>query len=45
MNKSLSLKIDSNMNIRNQNNEIIVPIELKLKNILKVIDKAITPKC
>ena len=33
------------MNIRNQNNKIIVPNELKLKNILKVIDKAITPKC
>jgi hypothetical protein len=45
MNKSLGLKIDSNLNIRNQNNKIIVPKELKLKNIQKVIDKAITPKC
>ena len=33
------------MNIRNQNNKIIVPKELKLQNIQKVIDKAITPKC
>ena len=33
------------MNIRNQNNKIIVPKQLKLKNIQKVIDKAITPKC
>jgi hypothetical protein len=33
------------LNIRNQNNKIIVPKELKLKNIKKVIDKAITPKC
>jgi hypothetical protein len=32
------------LNIRNQNNKIIVPKELKLKNIQKVIDKAITPK-
>ena len=45
MNKSLGLKIDSNLNIRNQNNKMIVPKELKLKNIQKVIDKAITPKC
>jgi hypothetical protein len=45
MNKSLVLKIDSNLNIRNQNNKMIVPRELKLKNIQKVIDKAITPKC
>ena len=44
MNKSLGLKIDSNLNIRNQNNKMIVPKELKLKNIQKVIDKAITPK-
>ena len=33
------------MNIRNQNNNIIVPKELKLKNNQKVIDKAITPNC
>jgi hypothetical protein len=33
------------LNIRNQNNKIIVPKELKLQNIQKVIDKAITPKC
>jgi hypothetical protein len=41
MNKSLGLKIDSNLNIRNQNNKMIVPKKLKLKNIRKVIDKAI----
>jgi hypothetical protein len=45
MNKSLGLKIDSNLNIRNQNNKMIVPKELKRKNIQKVINKAITPKC
>ena len=45
MNKPLGLKIDSNLNIRNQNNQMIVPKELKLKNNQKVIDKAITPKC
>ena len=45
MNKSLVLKIDSNLNIRNQNNKMIVPKELKLKNIQKVINKTITPKC
>ena len=45
MNKSLVLKIDSNLNIRNHNNKMIVPKELKLKNIQKVINKAITPKC
>ena len=28
MNKSLGLKIDSNLNIRNQNNKMIVPKEL-----------------
>jgi len=39
MNKSLGLQIDSNLNIRNQNNKIIIPKELKLKNIQKVIDK------
>ena len=44
MNKSLGLKLDSNLNIGNQNNKIIVPKELKL-NIQKVIDKAFTPKC
>ena len=32
-------------NIRNHNNKIIVPIELKLKNIPKVICKPITPQC
>jgi late competence protein required for DNA uptake (superfamily II DNA/RNA helicase) len=36
---------DSNLNIRNHNNKIIVPKELKLKNIQKVIRKSITPKC
>ena len=45
MNKSEGLIIDSNLNIRNQNNKIIVPKELKLKNIQKVIDKAIISKC
>ena len=35
--KSLGLKIDSNLNIRNRNNKIIVPKELKQKNIQKVI--------
>ena len=35
MNKSLGLKIDSNLNIRNHNNKIIVPKELKLKNIYR----------
>ena len=45
MNKSLGLQIDSNLNIRNQNNKMIVPKELKRKNIQKVINKAITPKC
>jgi len=35
--KSLGLKIDSNFNIRNHDNKIIVPKELKLKNIQKVI--------
>jgi hypothetical protein len=34
MNKSLGLKIDSNLNIRNQNNKMIVPKELKLKCVL-----------
>ena len=43
--KSLGLKIDSNLNIRNHNNKIIVPKELKLKNIQKEIRKPITPKC
>ena len=45
MNKSSSLKLDSNLNIGNQNNKIIVPKELKLKNIHKIMDKAFTPKC
>jgi late competence protein required for DNA uptake (superfamily II DNA/RNA helicase) len=43
--KSSGLKIDSNLNIRNHNNKIIVPKELKLKNIQKEIRKPITPKC
>ena len=43
--KSLGLKIDSYLNIRNHNNKIIVPKELKLKNIQKEIRKPITPKC
>jgi hypothetical protein len=38
MNKSYGLIIDRNLNIRNQNNKIIVPKELKLKNIQKVIE-------
>jgi hypothetical protein len=33
MNKSLGLKIDSNLNIRNQNNKMIVPKEQKQKNM------------
>jgi late competence protein required for DNA uptake (superfamily II DNA/RNA helicase) len=45
MEKSLSLKIESNLNIRNHNNKIIVPKELKLKNIQKEIRNPITPKC
>jgi hypothetical protein len=44
-NASLGLKTDSNLNIKNQNNKIIVPKELKLKNSKKVIHKQITPKC
>jgi hypothetical protein len=44
----LALHLDSflewNLNIRNQNNEIIVPKELKLKNSKKVIHKQITSK-
>jgi hypothetical protein len=39
---SLCLKTDSNLNIGNQNNEIIVPKQLKLKNSKKVIHKQIT---
>jgi hypothetical protein len=39
------LKIDSNLNIWNHNNKIIVPKEPKLKNIQKEIRKPITPKC
>jgi hypothetical protein len=42
---SLCLKTDSNLNIRYQNNKIIVPKELKLKNSKKVIHKQITSKC
>ena len=42
---SLGLKTDSNLNIRHQNNKIIVSKELKLKNSKKVIPKQITPKC
>ena len=45
MEKSLSLKIDSNLNIRNHNNKTIVPKELKLKNIQNVMRKPIRPKC
>ena len=41
---SLCLKTDSNLNIRNQNNKIIVPKELKLKYNKKVIHKQITSK-
>ena len=33
------------MNIRNHNNKIIVPKELKLKNLQKEIRNPITPKC
>jgi hypothetical protein len=43
--KSLGLKIDNNLNIRNHNNKTIVPKELKMKNIQKEIHKPITPKC
>ena len=39
------LEIDSNLNIWNQNNKIIVRKELKLKNSQTVIHKSITPKC
>jgi hypothetical protein len=45
MNKSFGFRLNSNLNIGNKNNKIIVPKELKLKNIKKVIDKAFTPKC
>ena len=45
MNKSSGLKLDSNLNIENQNNKIIVPKELKLRYIKKVMDKAFTSKC
>jgi hypothetical protein len=38
--KSLGLKIDSNLNIRNHNNKIIVPKELKL-NFSKTIEKKV----
>ena len=45
MNKSFGFRLHSNLNIGNQDNKIIAPKELKLKNIQKVIDKAFTPKC
>jgi hypothetical protein len=45
MEKSLSLKIESNLNIRNHNNKTIVPKEFKLKNIQNIIRKPIRPKC
>jgi hypothetical protein len=32
MKKALGLKIDTNLNIRNHNNKIIVPKDLKLNN-------------
>jgi hypothetical protein len=43
--KKIDQKINSNLNIGNQNNKIIVPKELKLKNSQTVIHKSITPKC
>jgi hypothetical protein len=43
--KNKSLEKDSNLNIWNQNNKIIVRKELKLKNSQTVIHKSITPKC
>ena len=45
MNKSFCLKTDSDMNIRDHNDKIIVPKELNLKNIQKIIRIPITPKC
>ena len=45
MKQSFGLKPDCDLNIRNHNNKIIVPKELKLKNIKKVIGKSITSKC
>jgi len=39
------LKTDSNLNISNYNNKIIISNEFKLKNIQKAIRKPITPKC
>jgi hypothetical protein len=45
MEKSLSLKIESNLNIRNHNNKTIVPKEFKFKNIQNIIRKPIRPKC
>ena len=45
MKQSFGLKPDCDLNIRYHNNKIIVPIELKLKNIKKVIGKSITSKC
>ena len=45
MNKSSGLKLDSNLNIENQNNKIFVPKELNLKYIQKAMYKAFIPKC
>ena len=45
MKKKREKKINRNLNIRNHNNKIIVPKELKLKNFQKVIGKPIMPKC
>ena len=45
MNKSSGLKLDSNLNIENQNNKIFAPKELKLKYIQKAMDKTFPPKC
>ena len=45
MHKIKSYGVDSNLNIRNHSNIIIVPKELKLKNIQREIRKPITPKC
>jgi hypothetical protein len=42
--QTFPLELDNNLNIRNHNNKIIVPKELKLKNIQKEIRKPITPK-
>jgi hypothetical protein len=45
MKKSFCLKTNSDMNIRDHNDKIIVPKELNLKNIQKIIRIPITPKC